>query len=70
MAILAIAHNRMTDVGHVDADLILAACEQVKEQQRAIFGLLYEFPLGTSPLAAVIDRTPCCLSTTTIHWSS
>ena len=32
-AILAVTHDRVTDVGHVDTDLVLAACEQVEEQQ-------------------------------------
>ena len=31
-AILAIAHYGMTDVSHVDANLILAPCEQMQEQ--------------------------------------
>ena len=45
----------MADIGHVDADLVLAAREQVQEQQCAVRSLLHEFPLGCGPLAAIVN---------------
>ena len=54
-AVFSIAHHRMSKVCHVDTDLVLAACEQVKKKQRAAIGLFYQFPLGCGPLATIID---------------
>lgn len=56
-AILAVTHHGMTDVGHMDTDLVLAARLQMQIKQRAILGLFYEFPLGGCPLAAIVNRT-------------
>ena len=56
-AILAIAHNWMTDVSHVDANLVLAPCEKMQEQHGTLRSLLHELPLGGSPFPSVINRT-------------
>ena len=46
MAILAVTHHRVTNIGHVNTNLVLASREQMQEQQRAFRPLLNKFPLG------------------------
>ena len=45
-AVFSITHHRVTDVGHVDTNLVLTPGEQVEEQQRTALGLFDKFPLG------------------------
>lgn len=33
MAIFSVTHNRMTDVSHMDTDLVLSSCEQMQEKE-------------------------------------